>query len=115
MQLYAPSRPASHSPLAALLREPTFQSHHIQVPAKAVLYHPEDQARNVYFIHQGQVRTYQAAPSGSRRLIEILGPEEWCGAAALARLDHYGEAAEAVVPTHLSIISVDRLFAHLAG
>lgn len=107
---FATSRPAAESPLAGLLREPSLQSHRIQVPAKAQLYQPTDPARNLFFIHQGQVRTYQIAPTGSRRLVEILGGDQWCGAAALARMEHYGEAAEAVVPTTLSIVSAERLF-----
>src|SRR5204863_9262072 len=113
-QLYASPRPVAESPFNALLREPVLQAHRIQVPAKAVIYQPGDPARNLYFIHHGQVRSYQVAPTGARRLVEILGANEWCGAAALARLEHYGEAAEAVVPTTLSIISTERLFAHLA-
>jgi len=104
----------AENPFNALLREPALQAHKIQVPAKAVIYQPGDLARNMYFIHHGQVRTYQVAPTGSRRLVEILGTNEWCGAAALARLEHYGEAAEAVVPTTVSIISAERLFAYLA-
>jgi CRP/FNR family transcriptional regulator len=113
MQLNASVRPAADSAFAELLREPSLQSHRIQVPAKAVVYQPEDPAKSIYYIHQGQVRTYQISPSGSRRLIEILGAEEWCGGAALARADHYGETAEAIVPTTLSIISSERLYAVL--
>ena len=113
MPFQTTTRPASESPLAALLRDSNLQSHRIQVPAKAALYQPGDPARNIYYIHHGQVRTYQIAPNGSRRLIEILGQEHWCGTAALAGHDHYGETAEAVVPTSVSIISVDRLFAVL--
>jgi CRP-like cAMP-binding protein len=113
MQLYASPRPTIESPLAALLREPGFGPHRIQVPAKSTVYQPADPARNLYYIHTGQVRTYQDAPNGSRRLVEILGADQWCGAAALARSDRYGEAAEAVVPTTLSIIPAERLFAML--
>src|SRR5688500_17558200 len=112
MPFQTPTRPAaaSESPLAVLIRDPHLQSHRIQVPAKAALYQPGDPARSIYYIHHGQVRTYQIAPSGSRRLIEILGQDHWCGAAALAGLEQYGETAEAVVPTTISIVSVDRLF-----
>jgi CRP/FNR family transcriptional regulator len=89
------------------------RTHRAQVPAKAVLYRPEDPAKSIYFIHEGQVRTYQTGPNGSRRLVEILGHGQWCGAAALARTDRYGESAEAVMPTELSIIPAERLFAVL--
>ena len=110
MRLTTPARPAIDSPLGQMLQEPSMQSHRIQVPAKAVVYQPTDAARDIYVIHEGQVRTYQVAPSGSRRLVEILGPGEWCGAAALAQMEQYGEAAEAIEPSTLSIISRDRLF-----
>lgn len=113
MQLYASPRSAQESPLAGLLREPLLQPHRIQVPAKSVIYQPHDPAKSIYFIHSGQVRTYQVAANGSRRLVEILGADQWCGGAALARAERYGEAAEAVVPTTLSIIPAERLFAVL--
>lgn len=105
------NRVSAESPLAQLLRESALQAHRIQVPAKAALYQASDPARSVYYIHQGQIRTYQTGPNGSRRLVEILGADEWCGAAALARMESYGEVAEAVVPTTISIIAADRLFA----
>lgn len=101
---------SSESPLASLLRDPGLFPQRIEVPSKAVVYRPDDPARNVFYIHSGQVRTYQVAASGSRRLIEILGTDQWCGAAALAGLDRYGEAAEAVTPVSASVISTDRLF-----
>lgn len=106
-------RPQAESPLAQILRDPALQPHRIQVPAKAVLYQPTDAARNIYYIHNGQVRTYQIGPSGSRRLIEILGADQWCGTAAFARAEQYGEGAEAVVPTTVSIISAEKLIALL--
>ena len=112
MQFAATSRPPE-SPLAGLLREPALQPQRIQLPPKAVIYQPGDPAKDLYFIQQGQVRTYQASGT-SRRLVEILGPNGWCGAASLARQQVYGEAAEAIVPTALTIVSADRLFAYLS-
>lgn len=110
----APRAAGSDTHLSQLLREPSLQAHRIQVPAKAVVYQADDLATNIHHIHSGQVRTYQMGPNGSRRLVEILGPDQWCGAAALARLTHYGEVAEAIVPTTLSIVPVDRLLALLS-
>jgi CRP/FNR family transcriptional regulator, cyclic AMP receptor protein len=114
MPVYVSSRVAAESSLAHILREPALQPHCIQVPAKAALYQSDDPARSIYYIHQGQVRTYQVSPTGSRRLIEILGADHWCGAASLCRADTYGETAEAIVPTTVSIISVERLFGVLS-
>jgi CRP/FNR family transcriptional regulator, cyclic AMP receptor protein len=113
MQFAATTRPQAESPLAGLLREPALQPHRIQLPPKAVIYQPADPAKSIYFIQHGQVRTYQTS-GASRRMVELLGPGEWCGAASLARHQTYGEAAEAIVPTTLTIIAADRLFAYLA-
>ena len=104
------SRPSAESPLLAMLRDVPMSAHRIQVPAKAAVYQPGDLAKNLYVIQIGQIRTYQVSPTGSRRLVEILGPGEWCGAAALARHATYGEVAEAVMPTTVMIVPVDRLF-----
>lgn len=113
MHLYASTPPVTETPLAALLRDPSTGAHRIQVPAKATIYKPDDPANSIYYIHQGQVRTYQIAPNGSRRLVEILGNEQWCGVAAMAEAPAYGEVAEAAVPTTLSVVSAERLFAML--
>jgi CRP-like cAMP-binding protein len=114
MQVIAEPRAGSENLLSQLLREPSLHAHRIQVPAKAVVYQPDDAAINIHYIHLGQVRTFQVGPNGSRRLVEILGPDQWCGAGALARLSHYGEIAEAIGPTTISIIPVERLLGMLA-
>jgi len=111
MPVYVSGRVTGEAPLAGLLSEAALDAQRIQVPAKAALYQPTDPARSIFYVHSGQVRTYQASPTGSRRLIEILGTDQWCGAAALAGAECYGEAAEAVVPTTASVISAERLFA----
>lgn len=111
MQFAATYRP-QESPLAGLLREPALQPQRIQLSARAVIYQPSDTAKDVYFIQQGQVRTYQTSGT-SRRLVEVLGPGGWCGAASLARHPTYGEAAEVVVPSTVTAVSADRLFAYL--
>ena len=110
MQAIVAPRAVSDNLLSQLLRDPSLQAHRIQIPAKAVVYQSDDAAVNIHYIHSGQVRTYQLGPNGTRRLVEILGSEQWCGAAALARLGEYGEIAEAVGPTTLSIVPIERLF-----
>lgn len=114
MQPVAAPRAGSDTQLSQLIQEPSLQAYRIQVPARAVVYQADDIAANIHYIQAGQVRTYQTGPNGSRRLVEILGPNQWCGAAALARLSHYGEVAEAIVPTTLAILPVDRLLGLLA-
>ncbi|MCY2951114.1 MAG: Crp/Fnr family transcriptional regulator [Planctomycetota bacterium] len=110
MPVYMSSRVVGESLLAGLLGDTALEAQRIEVPAKAALYQPNDAAKSIFYIHAGQVRTYQASPTGSRRLIEVLGVDQWCGAAALAGLECYGEAAEAVEPATATVVAVDRLF-----
>ena len=114
MPLYASKRVAGGSVFARVLRDTALQAQRLQVSAKTALYQPDEEARNIHFIHEGQVRTYQMGPNGSRRLIEILGTNEWCGAAALAGAPSYGEVAIAAVPTTVSVVAADRLYGVLA-
>lgn len=109
MQLTAQPRPAVVSPLAQLLEDPSLDCQPIQVPARSTLYQPDDPAQAIYYIRGGQIRTYQISAHDSRRLVEILGTDQWCGAAALAGLSHYGEAAEAIVPSTVCIVPIERL------
>ena len=66
----------------------------LEVSAGQSVHEPATPAESVYFIHSGQVRIYQIGPDGeSLRLIEILGADDWFGAAALA--SHRARAAVA--------------------
>jgi CRP-like cAMP-binding protein len=78
-----------------------------------VIYHSQTAANNVYFVRRGQVRLYSVASDGSSRLVEILGPGNWFGAAALARSRTYRMKAVAVGGTLISEIGIERLLAAL--
>lgn len=81
----------------------------------AVVYEPSTRADSVFFIHSGQVRIYQIGPDGeSARLIEILGAEDWFGAAALAHTRTYGTRAIAVTRAVVSQVPAERWHAALA-
>lgn len=114
MPVHMSSRVAVESALGVLLQGAALRSERVEFAAKTALYQPDDAARSLVYIHTGQVRTYQTSPSGSRRLIEILGANQWCGAAALAGLETYGETAEAVSPTLATVMGVERLFGALS-
>ena len=88
----------------------------LELAAGAVVHEPSDAAESVYFVHAGQVRIYQLGPDGqSVRLIEILGPEDWFGAAALAHTRAYGTRAVAVTSATVSEIPAERWHAALAS
>src|SRR5262245_52684775 len=79
-----------------------------------VIYQPEDPAVNFYFIRRGQVRLYTVATDGSTRLIEILGPGNWFGAASLARGKTYRMRAVSVGGAALVEVAAERLLSAMA-
>jgi CRP/FNR family cyclic AMP-dependent transcriptional regulator len=80
-----------------------------------VLCEPTSRAENLFFIESGQVRVYQVAPDGTGRLNEILGTDDWFGAAALAEHAHYGSRVVAVGPVTIWEIPSKSLLRFLAG
>ena len=105
---------AEASVVSQIFADPSLGSLRTNVAAGTVLYEPDDSATGIHYIYRGQVRLYQVAPDGSQRLVEILGPGEWFGVAALARSSQYWTRAVAVVPSVLGEVQADRLLAWLA-
>jgi CRP/FNR family transcriptional regulator len=109
----SPASTTTGSVLAKLFAEPALAGRRITVGAGETVFHPDTPAENVYYIHRGQVRLYQVGAQDAR-LIEILGPDEWFGVGALARLRTQESRAIAVVPTVLTEVRADRLTQVLA-
>lgn len=80
-----------------------------------VICEPNGAAENLYFIEAGQVRVYQVAPDGTGRLNEILGADDWFGAASLAEHAHYGNRVVAVGPVVLWEVSAQSLLRFLGN
>jgi CRP-like cAMP-binding protein len=97
------------SELSRLLTGLADESRHMSIPSRGVLYEPTDPARNIYLVLEGQIRTQEVGPGGSRRLVEILGPGDWCGSAALAQLATYEERAESAADSVVAVIGIERL------
>jgi CRP/FNR family transcriptional regulator, cyclic AMP receptor protein len=87
----------------------------LELTAGTSVFEPSTAAENVYFIHTGQVRVYQVGPDAELRLIEILGPNDWFGTAALANTRSYGVRAVAVTRAVVSEVSAERWQAALAS
>jgi CRP/FNR family transcriptional regulator len=79
-----------------LLSQPSLEARQVEATTGTVLFEPSTPARHVYFVNSGQVRVYQPGPDNSARLLEILGPGDWFGVAALAGSPTYGNRAVAV-------------------
>ena len=111
---HANNSPLDHSVINDLLLHPTLAAKRMSIAAGKALYEPASEAKAIYFIHRGQIRSYKIDEAGSGRLLEILGPDDWCGEAALARHATYGEQAVALVASVVTEASVDRLMPLLA-
>lgn len=102
------------SPLTELLLSPALGAKRVTLAPGKVLYDTSTEAHNLYFVNRGQIRTYRVDEHTNGRLLEILGPEDWCGEAALAHHPHYGEQAVAVVASVVTEVPADRLAQLLA-
>lgn len=87
-----------------LLAQPALGARQVEASAGTVLYEPTTPADYVYFVNSGQVRVYQPGPDNSARLLEILGPGDWFGVAALAGSDTYGNRAVAASSAVVSLV-----------
>ena len=94
--------------LAELICHPSLNAVVLNLPAHAVLFEPTTPATDLYFIQQGQVRIYQVDRNRSSQLLDILGPADWCGSAALAPHSKYGAMAVAIVPSVVTQVSAQR-------
>jgi CRP/FNR family transcriptional regulator len=110
----AGSLDAATTALGELMLHPSLGARRLTVTTGKVLYEPHHEAKFLYFVHRGQVRTYRVEHPGHGRLLEILGPDDWCGEAALARQGRYGEQAIAVTPSTITEVPADRLLPLLA-
>lgn len=102
------------SDLTELLQDPSLRPRAVEATTGTVLADAADPARNVYFIHSGQIRIYQDGPQDSARLLEILGPGDWFGVPALAGADVYGTRAVAVSAVTVSEVPAENWLALLA-
>jgi CRP/FNR family transcriptional regulator, cyclic AMP receptor protein len=101
------------SSVEQFLSDPMLGGRRQTVPAGTILHEPGSRARSVYFVHSGQVRVHQIGPDQSARLVEILGPGEWFGSAALAGDPENESRATAVGQTNLTEVPADRVIAAL--
>lgn len=81
---------------ADVFQNPELGSTVVTAFAGQVIYDPQTTAEHVYYVQSGEVRVYMVGPEAACRLVEILGPGDWFGAAALAGQSTYGMRAVAI-------------------
>ena len=91
-----------------LLSQPSLEARQVEATTGTVLFEPTTPARHVFFVNSGQVRVYQPGPENSARLLEILGPGDWFGVAALAGAPTYGNRAVAVSSVVVSEVPAEK-------
>jgi CRP-like cAMP-binding protein len=70
--------------MESVLCDPVLGGRAVNYTPGSILCEPDHPASDVFFIHRGQIRIHQLAEDGSSLLLEILGPGQWFGVAALA-------------------------------
>src|SRR2546423_4271303 len=97
------------SQLNELFASPQVGAEGIELARGATIYAQGDAAEHLYFIHHGQVRLHQIGADGSERLVEILGPGQWFGCAALSDRGAYVTQATAATQAQLSRVTAAKL------
>ena len=103
----------TESSVLDLLSNPSLNARRLTVEPGKLIIQPEDPTTNLYFIESGQVRVYQISSDDSGRLLEILGPNDWFGVAALAHQPRQGTRAIAVAPSVIWEVPAQELLAVL--
>src|SRR6476620_7900537 len=98
-----------------LLAQPSLEARQVEATTGTVLFEPSTPAGHVFFVNSGQVRVYQPGPQNSARLLEILGPGDWFGVAALAGSSTYGNRAVAVSSVVITEVAADKWLGLLSG
>ncbi|MGF1634039.1 MAG: Crp/Fnr family transcriptional regulator [Phycisphaerae bacterium] len=109
-----PIEAAPRSFLANLLADTSLNAHRQAFRDDATLFEADDPATALFGVHRGQVRLYQDGPSGGTRLVEIAGPEDVFGTAALSDEPTFGVRAVTAGPTVVSRVPAEDLLASLA-
>jgi CRP/FNR family transcriptional regulator, cyclic AMP receptor protein len=73
------------------------------------VFEPKDSATEFFVVAAGEVRLFEIAPDGDRRLLDILGPGRCFGFASLGRIPQYEKLASSVGDSSVRVISADRL------
>ena len=104
------------SPINELLSNATLNAKRLTVVPGKVMFDHQTEARNLYFLHRGQIRLQTVDKiSGAIRLINILGSNDWFGEAALEKKPTYNEEAIVVVSSVITEVSAERLLPILAN
>jgi len=95
--------------LRRLIEDPWLGAECFELRLDEEIHAADTPALQLFFIDRGQVRLYQRGATDLVRLVDVLGPDEWFGVAALAGASVYGVRAVAAADSSIWKISIDRL------
>lgn len=101
--------------LESLFCNPAAGGRQVNYPGRAILCEPDHPAIDVYYIHKGQIRLHQVGADGSSMLLEILGPGQWFGAAAVAGKAICGVRAISEGPVTLTKAPAAQVMQHICS
>jgi len=78
-----------------------------------IVHDQDEPADTFYVIESGEVRIFYTAEDGTTRLLNICGPGEWIGSAALGHLPTYGKRAVTAARTIVWAIPASELHQQL--
>jgi CRP-like cAMP-binding protein len=100
--------------VVGLFALPEIHAEGIEVSRGTVIFEQGSPAEHVYCIHRGQVRLFQVGKDGEERLVEILGPNQWFGCAALSDRGTHVTRAVAATAGQISKVCSTKLLEHVA-
>ncbi|MFN4242917.1 MAG: Crp/Fnr family transcriptional regulator [Tepidisphaerales bacterium] len=103
------TEPSLHS----LFCDPRLGGRQASYASGVVICEPDHPALDVFYIHEGQVRIHRPAEDGGSLLLEILGPGQWFGIAALAGRERCEVRAVTATPTVLTRVSARQVMLHV--
>lgn len=108
MPIQKPVDAVTSQAIKAVFDDPAVQSSRVVVQPGRPVYEPMGAAEHIYYIITGQIRLFQTRGNAGR-LMNILGPGEWFGCAALARgVNRLEHRALTAAPTLLLRANADR-------
>jgi CRP-like cAMP-binding protein len=84
-------------------------------PKKTILFEENAQARYLYFIISGKVKTYKTSEYGKELIIRVLGKGDFVGYSALMKNEPFNFSAATLEDTEVSMIPQDDFQALLYG
>jgi CRP-like cAMP-binding protein len=97
------------SAIADFFNQNRADSRQVKYCDNQVVFEPKDLAIAFFIVESGEIRLFEVAGHGPRRLVDILGPRQCFGFASLGRISSCEILAISVGDSTVQVISADRV------